>query len=147
MYTVHLATIKAFGLSDTEYMNRWITTDIEQINLNKKQQQLNNTNLQYDEGKQILNKAKQLFINNKIKNIAKSTVEFGSLSHTQKLKRFKNMHKNKTYIEDEPTLMYKNAPTPKNEALSKHFEIINGPIDDPLENEQLNQIYNFIEIL
>ena len=60
-YTIHLATIQGFGIIDTQSMNRWYKTSVDQLELIAQQSNLNNTQNNYEIGKQILDKAKKLF--------------------------------------------------------------------------------------
>ncbi len=75
--------------------------------------------------------------------LRENTIKFGNLNHSQKLKRIKQMTKNKNFIEDEPFLNYNNQIVPKNEALADHFAKINGPIKDPESNPNKNEINAF----
>ena len=92
-----------------------------------------------------MTKRKNYLQDNKTKQIIKNTIEFENLGHSQKLKRFKNLHKNKRYIEDENTLRYEGELCDKNKALSKHFGKICGPIPDPSihTNPDINKINEF----
>ncbi len=143
MYTLHLATIKAFGVSDFESVSKWSDSSIKRIDLNIKQNCLNNTNNEYAQGKEILKTAWKLHKQQKINNLRRNTINFSNLNHCQKLKRYKNMNRNLDYLEDEPYLRYKNKLVPKNTALSDFFAKINGPITDPKSNAKIHDINQF----
>ncbi len=139
IYILHLVTIKAFGLIDTNYFNRWEFVNIKQVTMNSKHQVLchgcspDKVSKLFDEYKK---QAQDLYNDTKYRN----TAHFNNSDHSQKLKYFKGLHK--TYNDTETHLLYNDKWTPKNTALSEHYKKVSGPKTDP-NNPILNDIKLF----
>ncbi len=121
-YTLHLATIVAFGVSDYNSMSKWIDSSLTSIKLHMKQNNIHNSSDQ-NLGKQLLQETKQHYENIKKNRIQRNTINFGNLSHCQKLKTYKNLYKKTQYTDDEPYLLYKNKYVNKDEALRDHYKL------------------------
>ena len=141
-YTLHLATIIAFGVTDYNTMSKWMDSSITSLELQVRQNNLNNSQ-DMNKGKKLIKEAQQNYINIKKNEITKNTLNFGNLKHCQKLKTYKNLNKRAQFNDDEPYLLYKNKYVNKNNALSQHYQKINGPINDPTHNPKINDINEF----
>lgn len=103
MYTIHLATIKAFGLKDSNHLNKWDYINIDQLKMINKQHRIStNTADAKKDGIAYMKEYAKHHQNELNKNIDKITMDFNNLDHSQKLKKYKRLNSTNRYHDDEP---------------------------------------------